>query len=92
MSLASPRLHSLTVHVRHRAAATATMMEFMHHKPLMIDGSRTTLAAYQDAAGSLKDEANKAFHALLIRRVLVGKFLEHEFFLVPQFDPNAYEH
>jgi hypothetical protein len=50
------------------------------------------LQRYQDAAGSLKDEGDKAFHTVLIRRVLVGKFLEHQFFLVPQFDPNAYEH
>jgi hypothetical protein len=39
-----------------------------------------------------EDEGNKAFHVPLIRRVLVREFLEHEFFLVPQFDPNAHKH
>ena len=42
--------------------------------------------------GSLKDEGNQPFHAPLIRSVLVGKLLEHEFFLVAQFDPNAREY
>ncbi len=32
--------------------------------------------------GSLKDEGYEAFHPPLIRSVLVGKLLEHEFFLV----------
>jgi hypothetical protein len=41
---------------------------------------------------ALKDKGNKPFHSPLIRSVLVGKLLEHEFFLVPQFDPNAHEH
>src|SRR2546429_6629576 len=40
----------------------------------------------------LKDKGNKAFHVALIRCVLVRKFLEHEFFLVAQFDPNAHEY
>src|SRR5437773_5904080 len=34
----------------------------------------------------LKDKGNKAFHLAPIRCVLVRKFLEHEFFLVAQFD------
>ncbi len=41
---------------------------------------------------ALKDERYQAFHVMLIRRVLVRKFLEHEFFLVAQFDPNTHEH
>ena len=32
--------------------------------------------------GSLKDEGYKAFHPPLTRSVLIGKLLEHEFFLV----------
>ena len=32
--------------------------------------------------GSLKDEVYEAFHPPLIRSVLIGKLLEHEFFLV----------
>jgi len=32
--------------------------------------------------GSLKDEGYEAFHPPLIRSVLIGKLLEHEFFLV----------
>jgi hypothetical protein len=32
--------------------------------------------------GSLKDDGYEAFHPPLIRSVLVGKLLDHEFFLV----------
>ena len=42
--------------------------------------------------GPLKNEGNKAFHAVLIHSVLVGKLLEHEFFFVAQFDPNAHKY
>ena len=47
---------------------------------------------HREVAGPLKNERYQAFHAALIRRVLVREFLEHEFFFVPQFDPNAHEH
>jgi hypothetical protein len=40
----------------------------------------------------LSDERYQAFHAVLIRSVLVGEFVEHEFFFVAQFDANAHEY
>src|SRR5580765_5756455 len=53
-------------------------------KPL---GYQVIVISYQ-----LKDEGYKAFHAALICRVLVGKLLEHEFFLVAQLGPYTHQH
>jgi hypothetical protein len=60
----------------------------------LIDSFRlgTTKRERRTETGSLKDEGNQPFHAPLIRSVLVGKLLEHEFLLVAQFDPNAHEY
>jgi len=61
-----------------------------HRKRLQI--SQALQSEMRSGTEPLKDKGNKAFHTALIRRVLTGKFLQHEFFLVTQFDPNAHEH